>query len=133
MTDREIHFHFQIGADATQIVDQVKAATASLARLETKMAELDEKLDATLNKLSQLKTHVAAETQQVLDKVTAFQKSIDDLTAQRDALQKIIDAGVGLTPEQQAKLDQINTALDDATTAVDQVDPETPTTVPPTP
>ncbi len=129
--EREIHFHFHIGgADVSQLVAEVKAVNAALAKLEPKMAEIDDKLDATLTKINALKDHVTAETQQVLDKVTSFNATIDALTAERDRLQAIIDAGTPLTPEQQAKFDAINAALDEVATGVDNVDPSTPSVVP---
>lgn len=122
----EIHVYTHTDAAAFHLADEMKAA---LFRLETRMAQLDDKLNSILGKLDKLDAAVKAETQQVLEKVNTFSSTIADLTSQRDALQTQIDTE-GITPERQAKLDQIDARLDQLPTDVDAVDPTSTTTVP---
>jgi hypothetical protein len=99
---------------------------AILTRLETTLDELGAKLDLIITAAAAVNTSIDAAVIRVTTDVTALNASIVDLKAQIVALKAIIDAG-GVTPENKAKLDALQTTLADLQAKVDsKVDPTLP-------
>lgn len=82
------------------------------------MAALDDKLDSILGHLDRLDEQIRTETQEVTD-----------LRAERDALRDQITAE-GITPERQAKLDEIDSRLGQTPGDVDNIYPPAPSDQP---
>lgn len=105
---------FFIFVSLFKINSKQNTMATGIAELKTQVADLNTKVD-------ELQTSLDAEQQQLADLLALNAQVVTDLTAEKDRLQAIIDAGGVITPEDLAELSAgITTATDKlATTKAD--------------
>jgi predicted nucleic acid-binding Zn-ribbon protein len=115
----DVNHHFPVGQSVT---DQI---LARLGKVEKKMSELTDKLDAANAASQSLTQAVDAEIQRAQDRVAKFNTQLADLQSQIATLQAMPQ-----TPEVLAQIDALTQVMVDATAKVSALDITSPEVLP---